>query len=80
MTGNTIDLGVGTDTVKFTEISTADTVTVTARPSLVLAFPTKNSHVTLITTGSGADSIVFKDQVSGDTVITTNSGMTRFSS
>ena len=30
MTGNTIDLGVGTDTIKFTETTDADTVTVTS--------------------------------------------------
>ena len=29
MTGNTIDLGVGTDTIKFTTATNADTVTVT---------------------------------------------------
>ena len=30
MTGNTIDLGVGTDTIKFTAATNADTVTVTS--------------------------------------------------
>ena len=30
MTGNTIDLGVGTDTIKFTQATNADTVTVTS--------------------------------------------------
>jgi hypothetical protein len=29
MTRNTIDLGVGTDTIKFTKTTSADTVTVT---------------------------------------------------
>ena len=76
MTGNTIDLGLGIDTVKFTEISTADTVTVTSTTvtGAKNVIYEKAATSAVITTGSGADSIVFKDQVSGDGVIATNSG------
>ena len=68
MTGNTIDLGVGTDTLKFTAATNSDTVTVTS----TTITGAKSSDLTkkqlrgvAITTGAGADVVVFEDAVTG---------------
>ena len=57
MTGNTIDLGVGTDTIKFTAATNADTVTVTNTTisgAKTLIYE-KDAATPAITTGAGAD-------------------------
>ena len=76
MTGNTIDLGVGTDTIKFTEATNADIVTVTnttitGAKSLTYE---KAATAAVITTGAGADVVIFEGAVSGAANIATNSG------
>ena len=65
MTGNTIDLGVGTDTIKFTKATNADTVTVTSTTITGAKSMTyeKAATAAAITTGAGADVVVFEDGV-----------------
>ena len=76
MTGNTIDLGVGIDTIKFTTATNADTVTVTSTTITGAKSLTYEKAATApaITTGAGADVVVFEAAVSGSGVISTNSG------
>ena len=76
MTGNTIDLGVGTDTIKFTTATNADDVTVTSTTISGAKSLTYEKAATAvgITTGAGADVVVFEGAVSGAGVISTNSG------
>ena len=77
MTGNTIDLGVGTDTIKFTTATSADTVTVTNTRITGAKYLTyeDTANAVAITTGAGADLVVFEDVVTGaGEIISTNSG------
>ena len=56
MTGNNIDLGSGTDTIKFTTATNADTVTVTNTTiSGAKTRFTKTASNIGITTGAGSD-------------------------
>ena len=82
MTGNTIDLGVGTDTIKFTKATNADTVTVTSTTISGAKSITyeKAATAVAITTAAGADVVVFEAAVSGAGTIATNSEMTPFGS
>ena len=75
-TGNTIDLGVGTDTIKFTGETSADTVTVTSTTITGAKSLTYEKAATAasITLGAGADVVVFEAAVTGSGVISTNSG------
>ena len=76
MTGNTIDLGFGTDTIKFTETSTSDEVTVTNTTiagAKSLTFEKSASGVG-ITTGAGADVVIFEAKSDTSGIISTNSG------
>ena len=75
VTGNTIDLGVGTDTIKFTKATSSDTVTVTSTTitgakSLTYEKAATGAGITL---GAGADVVIFED-TSGIWTIATNSG------
>ena len=74
--GNTIDLGVGTDTLKFTTASNTDQVTVTSTTIAGAKSLTYEKAATApaITTGAGADVLIFEGEVSGAGVIATNSG------
>jgi hypothetical protein len=76
MTGNTIDLGVGTDTIKFTAATNADTVTVTNTTITGAKYLTYQKSVTApaITTGAGADVLIFEENAGGAGQIYTNSG------
>ena len=76
MTGNTIDLGLGLDTLKFTDTSSRDHVivtntTITGAKSLTFE---KAATAPFITTGAGADVVVFEGAVAGSGVIATHSG------
>ena len=64
MTGNTIDLGRGVDTVLFTTATTNDTVTVTNTTIAgAKALTYQNTAAgALVTTGAGGDKIIFEDQ------------------
>ena len=76
MTANNIDLGVGTDTIKFTAATNADTVTVTNTTitgAKRLVYEKTASNVA-ITTGAGADYVIFQDTQDLEGVISTNSG------
>ena len=63
MTGNTIDLGVGVDTLLFTTATTNDTVTLTSTTITGAKSITYQDTATgaAITTGAGADKMVFQD-------------------
>ena len=76
MLGNTIDLGLGVDTLLFTTATTNDTVTVTSTTVAGAKFITYQGTAlgAAITTGAGNDKISFQDQASGLAVISTNSG------
>ena len=76
MTGNTIDLGVGVDTLLFTTATTNDTVTLTSTTITGAKSITYQDTATgaAITTGAGADKIIFQDLASGLAAISTNSG------
>ena len=78
---NTIDLGVGTDTIKFTTVVNADTVTVTSTTITGAKSPTYEKAATApaITTGAGADVVVFEGAVT-DLCGFHQFEMTRFSS
>ena len=76
MSGNTIDLGVGTDTLKFTENSDTDQVTVTSTTiagAKALTYEKTATSVD-ITLAAGADIVIFEDQVVTGGDIVTNSG------
>ena len=76
MTGNNIDLGSGTDTIKFTTATNADTVTVTNTTiggAKTLIYEKTASNIG-ITTGAGADLVKFEDTQDLDGSIYTNSG------
>ena len=76
MTANTIDLGVGTDTIKFATATNADTVTVTSTTVTGAKYVTYQAaaNAAAITTGSGADLVVFEEAATGANVIGTHSG------
>ena len=76
MSGNTIDLGVGTDTIKFTTVTNSDTVTVTSTTISGAKSITYEAAATAaaITTGAGADLVVFEESLTLGTDIVTNSG------
>ena len=78
MSGNTIDLGIGTDTLVFTENSENDMVTVAG--TTISSSNAKNityqksATSAAITTAAGADVVVFQDLATGLAAISTNSG------
>ena len=76
MTGNTIDLGVGADTVKFTKTTNSDTVTISQTSITGAKNVTyeKAATAAAITTGAGADVVVFEAAASAATTIATHSG------
>ena len=76
MTANTIDLGVGTDTLKFTKETNADTVTLTSTTITGAKSITyeKAATAAVITTGAGADAVIFEAALAGAGPIETNSG------
>ena len=76
MTGNTIDLGVGSDTIKFATGTNADTVTVTSTTITGAKSVTyeKAATAAAITLGAGADVVVFEKALSSGAEIVTNSG------
>ena len=76
MTSDYIDLGAGIDTLKFTKASDKDTVTLTSTTITGAKSITYQTAVTApaITTGAGADVVVFEDALSGSGVINTHSG------
>ena len=82
MTKNTIDLGIGIDTLKFTTATNADTVTVTSTTVTGAKSLTyeKAATAVAITTGAGADAVVFEAAVSGAALSLPTQETTPFSS
>ena len=76
MTGSTIDLGAGVDTLLFTTASTDDTVTLTSTTIAGAKSITYQGTAlgAAITTGAGTDKVIFQDLASGLAAISTNSG------
>ena len=74
--GNTIDLGLGVDTLLFTSSTTNDTVTLTSTTITGAKSITYQDTAAgaAITTGAGGDKIIFQDQATGLSAISTNSG------
>ena len=76
MSGNTIDLGVGSDTVKFATATNADTITVTSTTIAGAKSITYEEAATAaaITTGAGADVVIFEKALTTGGDIATHSG------